>query len=427
VTIDARIERRDGDASVLLALAGLADEPQLVRAASSTGLTVLRRCVDAADLLGAAAADEQVPVVVSAGLPRLSADVVARLGDRLVVGVAADALGRDRLARMGVDPVIDLAPSPESTMQQVADVCRARRPPRAAPAPPAMVTGLPERPAPPAATGSVVAVWGPPGAPGRTTIAIGLAEALAERGLRVCLVDADTYAPSIALALGLLESTSGLASACRLAEAGTLTPAGLSLLAMGPDGRGHRSMRVLGGLQSTTRWVDLRSPALDRVWETARAAFDVTVVDVGACLEVDETPGSFARQRNAAACGAIAVADRIVAVADSSALGAARLIAAWPELPEAQGRGLIVCNRATGGVSGWLAAVGARIPVGVVREIPEDRRALDQAWARGATLGEAARRSRVRRALQHLAADLVADLDVPETARAGRARLRVSA
>ncbi|HAN70940.1 MAG TPA: hypothetical protein DCQ36_05050, partial [Actinobacteria bacterium] len=56
----------------------------------------------------------------------------------------------------------------------------------------------------PSGSGRLVAVWGPMGAPGRTTIAVGIAEALAERGARVCLIDADTYAPSVALALGLV-------------------------------------------------------------------------------------------------------------------------------------------------------------------------------------------------------------------------------
>ena len=72
--------------TVILALAGLGNEPDLVRAAQSTGLDVVRRCVDAADLLGAAAGDPACPVVIAATLPRLAPDVVSRLGDRVVIG-----------------------------------------------------------------------------------------------------------------------------------------------------------------------------------------------------------------------------------------------------------------------------------------------------------------------------------------------------
>lgn len=414
------------ETSVLLALTGLVDEPHLVRAAASARLVIVRRCVDAVDLLGAAAADQDSPVILASSLPRLSADVVARLGDRLVIGIAGDALGRERLMRLGVDPVIDLAPAAESTMQQVGDVCRAHRvtarprhvsprvvlaapgTPADAPSVQADVRAPVPAPGPRATHGRIWAVWGPPGAPGRTTVALGVAEALAERGRRVCLVDADTYAPSIALALGLVESTSGLASACRLAEAGTLTPAGLCLLTMAPGSTVGRRGEwcVLGGLQATSRWPDLRPAALERVWQVARSAFDVTVVDVGACLEHDDGPTAFARQRNAAALSALATADDVIAVADGSALGAARLVAAWAQLPDPRPRTTLVRNRAARNDAGWRAAVASRIPTVSVVDVPVDRRAIEQAWARGASLREAAPRSRARRALAELAGAL---------------------
>ena len=56
-------------------------------------------------------------------------------------------------------------------------------------------------------------VWGPTGAPGRTTLAIGLAAELAGSGLPTVLVDADTYGASVAQCLGLLDESSGLATA----------------------------------------------------------------------------------------------------------------------------------------------------------------------------------------------------------------------
>lgn len=397
---------------VILALAGLPQETELVKAASGAGLTVVRRCVDAVDLLGAAALDPACPVIVSAALPRMSADVVTRLGGRVRIGLAADALSGDRLTRLGIDPVLSTEPTPEATMLQVADVVRALADPATPPAD-APVSGAAEpapasmtpsqarvrsdaRTAPPA--GSVIAVWGPMGAPGRTTIAIGVAEALADDGARVCLVDADTYAPSVAMALGLVEETSGLSLACRSAEAGTLSPTSLASLTMAmPDGR----WRVLGGLARIDRWADLRPAGLDRLWPVARAAFDVVVVDTGFCLEADDSPGAWGRQRNAAARSALAAADRVLAVADDSPLGAARLLAAWPLVGAvaADVPVTVVRNRAAGGGAQWRDVVGSRVGTDHVLDVPHDPRTLRACWSAGRSPGEVRRRSPVRRAL----------------------------
>ncbi len=393
---------------VILALAGLPQEPELVKAASGAGLTVVRRCVDAVDLLGAAAVDSSCPVIVSASLPRISADIVTRLGDRVRIGLAADALSGDRLTRLGIEPVLSTAPTPELTMQQVADVCRAleaRRTPLAADVPadppratePIDVPGL-SATAAAAGAGAVMAVWGPMGAPGRTTVAIGVAEALARDGARVCLVDADTYAPSVTLALGLVEETSGLTLACRSAEAGSLSVSGLTALTMSmPDGR----WRVLGGIARIDRWADLRPAGLDRLWPVARSAFDVVIVDTGFCLETDESPGAWGRQRNAAARSALAEADRILAVADDSALGAARLLSAWPQVAAvAAGTPVtVIRNRAAGGGGQWREVVSSRVEADRILDVPHDPRALRACWSSGRSLGEAGRRSPVRRAL----------------------------
>ncbi len=247
------------------------------------------------------------------------------------------------------------------------------------------------------------------GAPGRTTVAIGLAEALADSGHRTCLVDADTYAPSITMALGVVDDAGGLVAACRLADSGNLTAERLRTVA----GRVRGELYLLGGVGQPERWRDLRPAALDRVWLACRSAFDVTVVDAGFSVEdaeAGEGPGSAWRQpRNSAALSLLETADQVVAVADSTALGAARLAAAWPGVAaRAPGATLVlVQNRAGGRVRerrrGWdeavrEAGVGAR-----PHRIPEDRKALAAAWSNGRTLAEGARRSPVRRSLVTLA------------------------
>lgn len=404
---------------VILALAGLPQEPELVKAASAAGLTVVRRCVDAVDLLGAASLDTSCPVVVSAALPRMSADVATRLGARPRIGLAADALSGDRLSRLGIEPVLSTSPTPEATMQQVADVCRALDVREATEAAVGQFdptgSSTPPGTRSPAAlrtvdagtepTGTVIAVWGPMGAPGRTTVALGVAEVLAEEGRRVCLVDADTYAPSVAMALGLVEETSGLSAACRSAEAGTLSPAALTALAMSVASPASGDWRVLGGIARIDRWADLRPVGLDRLWPVARAAFDVVVVDTGFCLETDDSPDAWGRQRNAAARSALAQADHVLAVADDSPLGAARLLAAWQQVSAASAGApaSVVRNRASGRGAQWREVVGSRIGTDRVLDVPHDPRTLRMCWSTGRSLGEAGRRSSVRRALATVA------------------------
>ncbi len=415
---------------VLVALSGLPDEPELVRVADAVGLRILRRCVDAVDLLAAAAIGDSCPVIVSATLPRLTADVVDRLGARAIVGVASDALGTQRLERLGVETVVVVAPAPQTTMQQVADVCAVARAvsPSAPPSVGLEVGRVAHEPVEHAATtpdvsgtarqeaprvrfpgrqgGLVIAVWGPLGSPGRTTVALGVSEHLADQGRRVCLVDADTYGPSVALALGLVEDTSGLLIACRHAEAGSLSVRSLASLTMSVPVAGSGDWRVLGGLGDPARWRELRRPALDRLWSQAREAFDVTVVDAGFCLESDGEAGAWIRERNAAALSAVSEADHVLAVGDASILGAARLATAVTRLREVapQAAVSVVRNRARGSVGQWRDAIAPLLPEAEMVDVPEDPRAIQACWSQGRALGEAARRSRIRRAMEQVAA-----------------------
>jgi MinD-like ATPase involved in chromosome partitioning or flagellar assembly len=391
--------------SILLAVPELADEPQLVGQAAAAGLRVVRRCVDAVDLLAAAATSTDTIAVLSAGLPRLNADVVARLGaGRLVVGLARDDAAAEALAGLGVAVVVRAAPSAAQTMTLVADACRSGLEIGAA--------GVwstrcwaPADDEPPRVSGRLVVVWGPMGSPGRTTVALGVSEALAGDGRSVCLVDADTYAPTVTLALGLVEEVSGLLLACRHAEHGSLGEDSLMSACCRVRPRWH----VLGGLSDPQRWSELRAGALDRVWSACRETFDVTVVDVGFCLEDDTSPGAWARQRNSAALSVVPGADHVLAVAGSDVVGAARLVTAWPALMElAESEAVtVVRNRAEGGRRDWAAAVRAGGVAAPVLEVPSDAKALAACWAGGRSLREGARRSRARRALDSVAAAAV--------------------
>ena len=393
---------------VLLAVPDLPQEEELVTAAAARGLRIVRRCVDSVDLLAAAAAAPLAVSIVSAGLPRVSEDVVARIAagrEGRVVGLADHDAAAEQLRRLGLDAVARCGPTAAATAALLAEVLVRTAGPTDDRASGVWSTGL--RPEAADANvdsrpGRVIAVWGAMGSPGRTTVAIGVAEALADAGRSVCLVDADTYAPGVTLALGMVDDAGGLLAACRQADHGSLGPESLTAASRLIRPGWH----VLGGLPRPERWTELRATALDRVWVACREAFDVTVIDIGFCLEVDDSPGAWARRRNAASLTAVSTADHLLAVADAGPAGAARLISAWPLVGSGSGPAsvTIVRNRARGDGRPWAAALremGIRAPI---RSVPADPKALAACWARGRTLGEGARRSRIRRALGEVAA-----------------------
>ena len=392
---------------IALAAAGMPGEEELVRASKDCGVVVVRRCIDAVDLMGALSADPGLTAVVAASLPRLTPDVVERLQSIGVplVGLVSDAGADADLRALGVALRIDASGSAAQTWASVASVAAAG----------VMSTGVWNAPAAtepaiePAASsggrtaaGRIVVVWGPQGAPGRTTIAIGIADACADRGLRACIVDADTYAPSVALDLGLLDDVSSLVIACRHADNGMLDAATVAQCAL-PVRPG---LVALTGIQQPDRWPDLRAGALDRVWEACRGAFDVTVVDIGFCLERDDDT-VLGRRRNAAALSALAAADHLVAVASAAPGGVARLTSAWPLLGWGrEGACTLVRNRTErrDGLAGQWRAAARECGVSLEPwEVPHDPRVLTRAWRRGRTLTETAPRSRIHRALAALA------------------------
>ncbi|MFA7324029.1 MAG: AAA family ATPase, partial [Candidatus Nanopelagicales bacterium] len=227
--------------SCILAAPDLLCEPALVQAAPASGIRVLRRSLDAADLLAAAAVDTSVPVVLSAGLPRLTPDCIARLQlqGRRVIGIAAESTDTDRIRQWGITSVIEIS-GVQATVSALALALSASvQEPRAATQPGVWATREPVTPAPMVPVplrvtgtppgemqqkrGQVIAVWGPSGSPGRTTTALVMAGALAACGQRVLVVDGDTTAPSVTFLMGIVEDASGLVVATRYASQGRLT------------------------------------------------------------------------------------------------------------------------------------------------------------------------------------------------------------
>ena len=409
---------------LILAAPDLGDEPELVAAATLHGLVIARRSLDAADLLAAAAADTSMAVAVSAGVPRLSGDLVGRIvaDNRVVVGIAETDEDERRLAAWSVGIVIRHRGDSVATMAQIAG---AMAPASGNAVDPAVAAGFRSSGAvehtlpaalPDDASGSshFIAVWGPTGAPGRTTTALAVAQSLAARGLAVGVVDADTYAPSMVAQLAVNADASGLVVACRQAENGTLNRRTLLAAAREVSDR----LFLIGGLARAERWPDLREAALRAVWSVAQETFDAVVVDIGSCIEEEgalaHPAGSplLSSRRNAAAVTALEAADRILVTAKSSTLGLTRLLNELPAVTRVNGDAdltLVLTGR-----SGLLAttSISDRLirQLGVrarVARMPRDPERLERAIRDGITPYEAASR-RERRALALLAKGIAA-------------------
>jgi MinD-like ATPase involved in chromosome partitioning or flagellar assembly len=411
---------------VLTAVTDAEWESELVTALDSAdhGVTIVRRCVDVADLLAAASAGTARAVVLSADLRRLDREVLSRL-QAVGVGVVGlvepdDVPAEHRLRQLGVHHVL---PSNAGVAVVAESLVRAAGQPAGAPPgdladPLAALPVLGEPPEPEVESpplsgpGRVVAVWGPTGAPGRTTVAVTVADEAARLGVSTLLIDADVYGGVVAQVLGILDEAPGVAAAARADNQGELDVAALARLARAVNPR----FRVLTGLSRADRWPELRPDAVRGVLDRARGLVALTVVDCGFCVEEDEELSfdTAVPRRNGATLAVLEEADTVVAVGAADPVGIQRLVRALSELEERLAGTLprVVVNKLRAGVvPGDPAAevAGAlRRFAGVQRvdTLPYDRAALDRALAGGLTLGEAVPSSPLRQALGRLAAEL---------------------
>lgn len=419
---------------VVLAAPGLPGETELVAALARPGaeVTVVRRCVDAIDLIGAAASGCAHAAVVSPNLPRLGRETVARLHASHVgvlgVVAAGDDAGERTLRDLDVHRVIVM--SPEDLQRSLGQLARAVKDPQlarpgalgeAAFGVPAVGSGAgfaedsfhagmgscdsePES----FHRGALIAVWGSHGAPGATSLAITMSDEIARAGRPCLLVDADTLGGSTATALGILDEASGLAVACRHADAGTL-----DALSLAQSARSLRDgWRILTGIARSERWVELRPAALSRLWQVCRDMPGVTIVDIGSGIESPQW--SSHHDRFAAAHTCLEAADAVIAVGSGDPVGMERLIHGLELLRErCEVTPRVVINRVRRSVLG-------RDPQGQIREtlvrhsgvtdvtfIDDDPSSFDAALREGGTLAEVAGRSQARAILRDLARDVL--------------------
>jgi MinD-like ATPase involved in chromosome partitioning or flagellar assembly len=278
----------------------------------------------------------------------------------------------------------------------------------------------------------VIAVWGPSGAPGRSTIAIELAVELARGGRHVGLVDADTHAPSIALALGLADEGPGFAAACRQADLGGLDARELTRVSV-PLGRS--GVQVLTGINRPSRWPELSEKRVAAALAVCREWAEHTVVDVSASLERDEEIMADLEgpRRNAATLAVLRSADLVVAVAGADPIGVSRFLRAHSDLRATIGATpvVVLANKLRPGALGIDARGQVRRTLdrfGGIEDVwflPQDPRSADAALLSARPIAEIAPKSPFTLAVRRFVGEAV--VGAPMLEGRGRAPRRGAA
>jgi MinD-like ATPase involved in chromosome partitioning or flagellar assembly len=402
---------------------------------AACGVSVVRRCVDMAELLAAAAAGHARAALLSADLRRLDREALARLSAARVAAIGVIGPGDEdaerHLRQLGISHIVT-ADTPATDVAAAVRRAVSEQPPHpydhafaglavadvelaGPPGSPAWTSEWGDDHLQPG-RGSVIAVWGPTGAPGRTTVAVTLAAEIAALGRTTLLADADTYGGVIAQFLGLLDEAPGLAAASRAANNGQLDLPGLARHAR----QIHPTLRVLTGIARADRWPELRPAALEVVWTLCRSLVEVTIIDCGFCIEQDEELSfdTAAPRRNGATLATLEMADSVVLVGSADPVGLQRLVRAVTDLREVvpDARVHVVVNRMRRGPFGVVfgdtmhqvrQALDRYVGVSHCTFLPYDRAACDKALAEGRTLSEVAPESPVRKAISELASVLV--------------------
>lgn len=424
-----------GEADVLLAVRGAHEERLAQEFSSPRGnVRIARRCADMAELIAVATAGIGSAALICEEQQDFDREVVAELhAHRItIVALVEDDAGwrADRMRSLGVDAVCRL----DEAADRLGEILVL---PPAAPAPDPGAADLSDGmaaqvsagdgtepstlplPGPHTRRGQIIAVWGPGGAPGRTSLAINLATELAARppgGARgrhrpeILLVDGDTYNPSLAQHLGLLDESAGLALAARAASQGRLDLVRLAELTPRLD----QHLRVLSGIGRPGRWPEVPASSLGAVWEQARALADFTIIDCAAPIENDEALSYDTRapQRNGATISALEAADIVMIVAGADPIGIQRLVRALGDLDDTglvlRARRVVVVNRLRASVVGSQPtsalqdAIAHHARVNVDAFVPDDPAGFDSALLAGRTLAEVEPHSPARRAIAEI-------------------------
>ncbi len=266
----------------------------------------------------------------------------------------------------------------------------------------------------PAKLGKIIAVWGASGSPGKTTIAVGMANELAEAGKTVTLIDLDLEASSTGVLLGLGDSPGGIAAAARLAGHSRFDSEQLHRLAT-PVSSGKHSFQLLGGLVAAERWAEIAPDRAEEVILVAAENSEFVVIDLGSSLEANLRDVSTGLDRNKVTKQTLTMADQIITVCLADPVGISRYLRAIDQLVELRPGGQIFCvvNRLRASVLGSSAkqqvaeTLGRMAQITVDCFIPDDPAAADFAMRQAVPISHAKRTSLARMAIGVLTKTLV--------------------
>lgn len=304
----------------LIAALGLVDwEAQFVSGLGHPmfGMHVQRRCVDGVDVRAAIQVSDCQGVLVSDSTPRINQDLVAELAERDIklIAITTDV---DHWNKLGASHCIEFdVKNPLSGIKQVSEFMRGA------------IQAVDPLPDP---KGLLIAVAGFGGSCGRTSAVKEIGWQLSKLATNTCLVDADTYGPSLDQELGFEPNQNGLLELCRSIERKNLDIQTHFDLLPSPT----ENLSLVAGLPRISRWTDLRVTTLRELWRKSKDSFDVVITDVGGVLEIDNSllqENSLPR-RHATSLTALEAADVTFICARADSVGIARLVRGYLEFHE---------------------------------------------------------------------------------------------
>ena len=378
---------------------GRREESSWIAELTGRGFTVVRRCVEATDVLAAATIEDQAAIVVDVDAPRLSADIVAALpgwNQRSIIAIAADDGALQRARSWGLTSVVH-GLSADLVDQVIGHLQMGEPYEERATSGYALPAASDRRDV----HGGITVVYGATGSPGRSTVALGLAESWAHAGERVCLVDADTIGPSLALLVGMTEDVSGLLVASRYADQGALDARSLASACRRLTDR----LWLMSGIGSADRWHQLRPHSLERIVSVCSQNFDRVVIDTNPLLsaaDVDVALAGGVPVRDGTARSVLQHSHAVIVVTQPEAVSVVRMTADLPHVLNAveHSRITVLANRAPrrdanarSRVQQVLAEAGLSVPVYAV---PDDA-SVQACRKSGSLLLENASTGRVRK------------------------------
>ena len=199
--------------------------------------------------------------------------------------------------------------------------------------------------------------WGSAGS-GKSSLAVNLAFELANNGWRVCLIDADTYHPSVAALLGMTQANGGLAAILRLLRQERFDDNEYQRLVQ-IISFSQTNISIVTGIPAQTRWSEVDPPGLNLLIQNFADRFDFLVWDTASHTQTGLLCGESGRDRNQATTYLLSQSDLVLATFLADPVGLNRFLF---DLREVGREVWPVANR-------LRSAVLGRNPQGQVRSI----------------------------------------------------------